>query len=113
MPDEQGRVFPDRVITRGDWFNYLARALNPNMDMYYNSDSNDRLFADVSPDSPYYKAVKVLMDQRWLEGADPEKRLKPEEELTREELAVFACAYFALREAGRILHATVRPAEYC
>lgn len=88
LPDEQGRVFPDRVITRGDWFNYLARALNPNMDMYYNSDSNDRLFADVSPDSPYYKAVKVLMDQRWLEGADPEKQLKPEEELTREELAV-------------------------
>lgn len=88
VPDEQGRVFPDQVITRGDWFNYVARALNPNMDMYYNSDNNEKLFADVTIDSPYFKAVKVLMDQRWLGGADPEKQLKLEEEMTREELAV-------------------------
>ncbi|MCK6152843.1 hypothetical protein KZX62_26805 [Paenibacillus silvae] len=87
LPDEQGRVFPDRVITRGDWFNYLARAINPDMDMYYNSDSNDKLFADVTIDSPYYKSVKMLMDQRWLGGADAEKKLKPEEEMNREELA--------------------------
>ncbi|MGQ8875029.1 YcdB/YcdC domain-containing protein [Paenibacillus sp. TSA_86.1] len=88
LVDEQERVLPDRVITRGDWFNYLARAINPNMDMYYSSDSNDKLFADVTIESPYYKAVKVLMDQRWIGGADPEKQLKPEEEMTREELAV-------------------------
>ncbi|PYE45827.1 hypothetical protein DFQ00_11663 [Paenibacillus barcinonensis] len=88
LPDEQGRVFPDRVITRGDWFDYLARAINPNMDMYYNSDSSNKLFADVTIDSPYYKSVKVLLDQRWLGLADVEKKLKPEEEMTREELAV-------------------------
>lgn len=56
--------------------------------MYYNSESNEKLFADVTIESPYYKAVKVLIDQRWIGGADPEKRLKPEEEMTREELAV-------------------------
>nr|WP_222591856.1 YcdB/YcdC domain-containing protein [Paenibacillus xylanexedens] len=89
IADEQGRVFPDRVITRGDWFNYLARAINPNMDMYYNSESNEKLFADVTIESPDYKAVKVLIDQRWIGGADPEKQLKLEEEMTREELAVF------------------------
>ncbi|PQP84841.1 hypothetical protein C0Q44_10045 [Paenibacillus sp. PCH8] len=88
LADEQGRVFPDRVITRGDWFNYLARALNPNMDMYYSGDGADKLYADVTPDSPYYKAVRALMDQRWLVGADPEQNLNPQEEMTREELAV-------------------------
>lgn len=88
IADEQGRVFPDRVITRGDWFNYLARALNPNMDMYYSGDGTDKLYADVTPDSPYYKAVRALIDQRWLAGADPEQKLNPQEEMTREELAV-------------------------
>lgn len=88
LADEQGRVFPDRVITRGDWFNYLARAINPNMDLYYSGDGDDKLYADVTPDSPYYKAIKVLIDQRWLAGADPEQNLNPQEEMTREELAV-------------------------
>ncbi|MDT9722996.1 S-layer homology domain-containing protein [Paenibacillus sp. ClWae2A] len=88
LADEQGRVFPDRVITRGDWFNYLARAINPNMDLYYSGDGDDKLYADVTPDSPYYKAVRALIDQRWLAGADPEQNLNPQEEMTREELAV-------------------------
>ncbi|PAF28852.1 hypothetical protein CHI14_25525 [Paenibacillus sp. 7516] len=88
VPDEQGRVFPDRVITRGDWFNYLARAVNPNLDIYYTVNGDDKLFADITPDSPYYQAVRTLIDQRWLAGADPEVSLNPQDEMTREELAV-------------------------
>lgn len=88
VPDEQGRVFPDRVITRGDWFNYLARAVNPNLDIYYTVNGDDKLYADITPDSPYYQAVRTLIDQRWLAGADPEVSLNPQDEMTREELAV-------------------------
>lgn len=88
LADEQGRVFPDRVITKGDWFTYLARAVNPNMDMYYSGNGSGNLYADITPESPYYQAVRTLIDQRWLAGADPETKLNPEEEMTREELAV-------------------------
>lgn len=88
LADEQGRVFPDRVITKGDWFTYLARAVNPNMDMYYSGNGSEKLYADITPESPYYQAVRTLIDQRWLAGADSETKLNPEEEMTREELAV-------------------------
>ncbi|WP_440112716.1 YcdB/YcdC domain-containing protein [Paenibacillus sp. QZ-Y1] len=88
LADEQGRVFPDRVITKGDWFTYLARAVNPNMNVYYSGDGEGNLYADITPESPYYQAVRTLIDQRWLADADPESKLNPEEEMTREELAV-------------------------
>lgn len=88
IADDQGRILPDRVITKGDWFNYLARALNPSLDVYYNGDSDDKPFADITSDSPYYPAIRTLLDQRWLGGSDPEKNLNPQEEMTREELAV-------------------------
>ncbi|WP_339274671.1 YcdB/YcdC domain-containing protein [Paenibacillus sp. FSL W8-0426] len=87
IPDDQGRVMPDRVITRGEWFTVLARALQPNLDIYHSGDGSN-LFADVTPESPYYQAIRVLIDQRWIAGSDPEISLKPDEELTREELAV-------------------------
>lgn len=88
LADGQGRVFPDRVITKGDWFTYLARAVNPNLDVYYSGDGEGNLYADITPESPYYQAVRTLIDQRWLAGADSETKLNPEEEMTREELAV-------------------------
>ncbi|MGC5776094.1 YcdB/YcdC domain-containing protein [Paenibacillus pabuli] len=88
VADEQGRVFPDRVITKGDWFTYLAKAVNPNLDVYYSGDGEGNLYADITPESPYYQAVRTLIDQRWLAGADPKSELNPEEEMTREELAV-------------------------
>ena len=49
---------------------------------------DDKLYADITPDSPYYQAVRTLIDQRWLAGADPEVSLNPQDEMTREELAV-------------------------
>lgn len=87
-PNSEGKIEPDRTITKGDWYTYLARALNPgvsNETYYYGSDDN-QLFADIDADSPYVAVLNTLMNQYWLE-ADPDGKFSPEKQITRGELS--------------------------
>jgi hypothetical protein len=86
-PDNSGKLNPDQTITKGDWLTMMAAAVTPQYKNYYFGNSAETtLFADVNPDSPYYHAVRMFVQQKWL-TADANKKLELDQALTREELA--------------------------
>ncbi|WDH82045.1 YcdB/YcdC domain-containing protein [Paenibacillus urinalis] len=87
VPDIEGKIEPERNITKGDWYTYLARALDPHVQMssYYSSNSA-KLFADIDMDSPYYFILNRLIEQGWVE-ADPEIAFAPNHSITRGQLS--------------------------
>lgn len=87
-PNEEGKIEPERTITKGDWYTYLARALYPGVanEIYYSGTGDEKIFADVDTESPYASVINLLINHSWIE-ADPEQKLSPEKQLTRGELA--------------------------
>lgn len=59
---------------------------DPNYDRGYYGDNNEAVFEDVKKESPYYEAVSLALQRKWLDAAD--KKLEPDSLLSREELAV-------------------------
>ncbi|SEG03472.1 YcdB/YcdC domain-containing protein [Paenibacillus sp. UNC499MF] len=86
VPEADGNVNPDAVLTYGDWLTMFARGIRP-VPFYGESYRKaETLYADVQPGSPYYGAVSLLTDLNRLK-VDPEKKLGVDEPLTREKLA--------------------------
>ncbi|MEC0246715.1 S-layer homology domain-containing protein [Paenibacillus chitinolyticus] len=86
VPDADGNLNPDAVLTYGDWLTMFARGIRP--DPYYGESyrKGEALYADVQPGSPYYRAVSLLTDINRLQP-DPDRKLGVDEPLTREKLA--------------------------
>ncbi|MFB7813882.1 YcdB/YcdC domain-containing protein [Paenibacillus chitinolyticus] len=86
VPDADGNLNPDAVLTYGDWLTMFARGIRP--DSYYgeNYRTAEAFYADVQPGSPYYRTVSLLTDINRLQP-DPDRKLGVDEPLTREKLA--------------------------
>ncbi|GGN98716.1 YcdB/YcdC domain-containing protein [Saccharibacillus kuerlensis] len=85
IPDEAGNINPDARLTRAQWADMLARAMQPDY-VSYNSYAGMSLFKDVEADSPDQSAIGFLVSQGWLKP-DQSSNFRPEAELTRDELA--------------------------
>ncbi|WP_179218430.1 YcdB/YcdC domain-containing protein [Saccharibacillus sp. O23] len=85
VPDDKGKVDPDAKLTRGEWADMLARALQPNYSAYNDYPGTD-LFRDVNADSPYQSAIGALAGQGWL-TPDKTADFRPNAELNRDDLA--------------------------
>lgn len=85
VPDNQGKVNPDAKLTRGEWADMLARALQPDYATYGDYSSADS-FRDIGADSPYRSAIGVLAAQGWL-TPDKAADFRPNAELNRDDLA--------------------------
>lgn len=83
-PDKDGKVYPDRQITLGEWYQLVAASVNPSYKEMYQSTVDP--YAGLQPDHPYYPAIQVLVGQNWL-SYDPEGTLPLDRKLTRDELA--------------------------
>ncbi|WP_314591940.1 S-layer homology domain-containing protein [Paenibacillus terrigena] len=80
--DVDGLVKPNDKIKLGDWMQWIRNAVRP-----YESNRDDKpLFKDITSDSTYYSAVSFFISKGWLKG-NPSEFLRPETELTREQLA--------------------------
>lgn len=86
-PDEEGRIQPDAVLTKGDWYEMLAQAVDPYYNQYYNDRNQEAIFADVNENNEYYPALNWAV-QRQMLAAEPEQSFEPEKPLSRSELAV-------------------------
>ncbi|EGL19061.1 MULTISPECIES: YcdB/YcdC domain-containing protein [unclassified Paenibacillus] len=86
VPDADGNLNPDAVLTYGDWLTMFTRGIRP--DSYYGESYRkaEALYADVQPGSPYYRAVSLLTDINRLQP-DPDRKLGVDEPFTREKLA--------------------------
>lgn len=85
--DSSGKLNPDQPITYGDWLTMMATALTPQYKNYYSGNRSDKpLFADITESSPYFDAVRIFIQQKWLE-AYANGKLNAEQALTREALA--------------------------
>lgn len=84
-PDQEGKVYPDRQITLGEWYQLVAASVSPSYELIYGRSTMDP-YAGLQPDHPYYHAVQVLIAQNWI-PYDPDSPLQLERKLTREELA--------------------------
>ncbi len=85
VADESGKVNPDAQLTRGEWADMLARAMQPDYSAY-NAYAGMSLFRDVSADSPYQAAIGFLVSQNWLRP-DKSADFLPDTLLTRDETA--------------------------
>lgn len=83
-PDADGLVKPNDRIKLGDWMQWITNAVQPYYSMNRNEDKP--LFKDITTDSPYYSSVSFFITKHWLKK-DLTQSLRPENELTREQLA--------------------------
>jgi len=81
-PNEEGLVKPSEPIKLGEWMQWIASAVQP----YATYRDDKPLFKDIISDSTYYSAVSFFISKGWLKG-NPSEFLRPETELTREQLA--------------------------
>lgn len=86
-PDKDGKVYPEREITLGEWYQLLAASLNPAYEAQSYARSSAESYGGLQPDDPYYAAVQVLLGENWL-SYNPDEKLQLDRTLTREELAV-------------------------
>ncbi|MNB82549.1 Endo-1,4-beta-xylanase A precursor [compost metagenome] len=98
-PDAEGKLSPDQVISVGDWLNYIAKASTPYYTQYTASADNNTV-AGVSPDSLYYGAVNYAVSRSWL---DKDAVVKPEDSLTREQLAVLLASFLKYSKLAAFL----------
>lgn len=98
IPDKEGKINPDQEITIGDWYTLIAKASTPFFAGY--SADEDRNAAGVSPESPYYDAVKYAVNRSWI-GRDAV--LQPDKKLNREELAVTLAAFLKYSKLSAFL----------
>lgn len=99
-PDAEGKVGPDQVITVGDWLNYIAKASTPYYEQYSASEENEAV-AGVSPDSAYFGAVNYAVSRSWL---NRDAVVKPEDSLTREQLAVLLASFLKYSKLAAFLN---------
>ena len=89
-PDADGKINPDQEITVGEWLDYIAKASTPYYTQYSSSAAEHETLAGVTTDSPYYDAVSFGVTRNWL---DKDAVIKPEEKISREELAVLLSSF--------------------
>lgn len=97
-PDKDGKINPDQEITTGDWLTLIAGASSTYYKGYSGVDS--KAVAGVSPESPYYDAVNYAVNRGWI-GRDIV--LKPENTLSREELAVLLTSFLKYEKISTFL----------
>lgn len=85
VPDKDGKVYPERQITLGEWYQLVAASVSPSYEQLYGRTTMDP-YAGLQPDHPYYQAVQVLLGQNWI-PYDPNSPLQLDRKLTRDELA--------------------------
>lgn len=85
VPDKDGKVYPDRQITLGEWYQLVAASVSPSYEQVYGRSTMDP-YAGLQPDHPYYQAIQVLIGQNWI-PYDPDSTLQLDRKLTRDELA--------------------------
>ncbi len=85
VPDKDGKVYPDRQITLGEWYQLVAASVSPSYEQLYGRSTMDP-YAGLQPDHPYYQAIQVLIGQNWI-PYDPDSPLQLDRKLTRDELA--------------------------
>jgi len=90
VPDDNGKVNPDNSVTKGQFISMAALAINPYSEnsSYYGGESSNPLYADVDDNSVYLRAVNDWIGLGWLKP-DTKKKLLPDQQLTREQLAVY------------------------
>lgn len=85
IPDADQKISPDQEITTGDWYLFVARALNSSLDQYYGE--NTEPYGSIKPENKYYKAIQSLVSQNWL-PYEPDASFSTEHKVTRDELAL-------------------------
>lgn len=101
VPDIEGKIEPERNITKGDWYMYLARALDPHVQTNgYYSNNSAKLFADIDMDSPYYTVLSRLTEQGWIEP-DAEETFAPNHSITRGQLSELIIAMLGYDKLAR------------
>ncbi|OKP89315.1 hypothetical protein A3842_04310 [Paenibacillus sp. P3E] len=98
-PDADGKINPDQEITVGDWFNFIAKASNPNYSGYSNA-TEPKAVAGVSPDNEYYSAVSFAVNYGWI---SKETVLQPDNKLSREQLAVLLASFLRYNKLSSFL----------
>ncbi|MCR8645688.1 S-layer homology domain-containing protein [Paenibacillus sp. N1-5-1-14] len=86
--DESGKVNPNQVVTIGDWWKMIAKAVTPYYEGYSSSNEIKQPFADIDEKNDYYDAVRFAIQSKWLK-ADIAQKLNPEQEVTREQFASY------------------------
>ena len=74
VPDKDGKVYPDRQITLGEWYQLVAASVSPSYEQVYGRSTMDP-YAGLRPDHPYYQAIQVLIGQNWI-PYDPDSPLR-------------------------------------
>lgn len=99
-----GKILPNKEITRGEMIEMLMLSLNQGR-LFPIAAERKASFADVANTSRYFAAVEAAVDRGLLDKNSTS--LKPDEKITREELAdmlVRALGYSKLAEHSEMFH---------
>lgn len=83
-----GKILPNKALTRGELVKMFLMASNGGRYYFYQDYGQQQTFKDVGPDSPYYRYIEDAVRQNLI-TVDESKEFKPDEAVAREELAQF------------------------
>jgi Zn-dependent metalloprotease len=109
---QEGLVFPNAKITRGEMIKMLLIARNGGYYRPFYGEKRAASFKDVAAESPYFSYVEAALDQKLISNA--KGKFDPEGYVSREELAVMivrALGYETLAEHDGLFVLNVKDAE--
>ncbi len=108
-PDTDNKVYPNKIVTRGEFVSFFVKTVRPFPDdleyLYSRYGIKEPTFTDVAKDSPYFGAVEYATQQGWIDKAT--RTFAPDRPITREEAArivVSALGYDKLADRAKLFN---------
>jgi Zn-dependent metalloprotease len=108
---KDGKVMPNKTITRGELIKMLVVSMNGGHYRPYYGAERSASFSDVSADSAYFSYVETAVDRNLIDK--DENKFYPDQTITRDEMAeliVRALGYRALAEYDTIFSLNIKDA---
>ncbi|MFB9280258.1 PepSY domain-containing protein [Cohnella cellulosilytica] len=86
LADSKGQLLPDAGLSRGEFLRMVHKGMTFSNIPY--TGGGERFFSDVDAKHPYYFDVDYFIGRKWL-TPDRKTALKPDDPLTREQMAVW------------------------
>ncbi len=83
MQAQDGKVLPNKKLSRGEFVNLFMKVVDSNRYPYYNDDDT-QTFKDVAKDNEFYKAVEWAVQRDII---DKSEEFRPDQLITRQEVA--------------------------
>lgn len=100
LTDSKGRLLPDAELSRGEFLRMMHKGMTFKGTPYIGRE--EPFFSDIGTKHPYFDDIVYFVERRWL-TPNPKIALKPDNPLTREQMAVWLTRIIGYEKRARTL----------